>query len=72
MKVLVFPLFFALAWCGSNFTRSHEIANVLLEELVVVIELVVFFSDGLDAVKDGQERILQSLRMSVERGTVSD
>lgn len=65
-------LFLALGWRGSDFTRGHQIANVFLEELVVVIELVMFFSDGLDAVEDGQERVLQGLCVSVEKGAVSD
>lgn len=48
----------------SNLTGAHEVANIFLQELVVVVELVMFLANGLDAVKDHQERILQSLCMS--------
>lgn len=43
---------------------AHEVTNVLLQKLVVVVELVVLLADGLDAVEDGDEGLLQRLCMS--------
>lgn len=60
----------AAATTSRDFTRTHEVANVLLEKLVVVVELVVLLLDGLDAVEDHDERVLQSQGMSVD-GAVS-
>lgn len=39
---------------------AHQVADVLLQELVVAVELVVLLTNGLNAVEDGQERVLQS------------
>jgi hypothetical protein len=49
---------------GRNLAGAHQVANVLLQELVVVIKLVVLFTDGFDAVKDRDERVLEGLGMS--------
>ena len=45
------PLFFGLTACCSNLARCHQVTNVFLQELVVVIQLVVLLSDGFDAVE---------------------
>lgn len=60
-------LLLALAWWRGDLAGGHEIANVLLEELVVAVELVVLFADGFDAVEDGEQRLLECLRVSGER-----
>lgn len=49
---------------GGNLARVHKIANVLLQELVVVVKLIVLFSNGLDAGEYHDERVLQCLGMS--------
>lgn len=46
-----------------NLAGAHQVTNVFLEELVVVVELVVLFPHSLDAVEDGEERLLQKLGM---------
>ena len=48
-----------------DLTCAHEVANVLLQELVVAVQLVMLLADGLDAVKNGDERFLKCLCMSV-------
>jgi hypothetical protein len=52
--------FLAPAGC-CNLTRTHEVANVLLQKLVVVVKLVVFVSDGLDSTEYRQETLLEFL-----------
>lgn len=42
---------------------AHQVTNVFLKELVVVVKFVVLFPHSLDAVEDCQERLLQSLGM---------
>lgn len=42
---------------------AHQVTNVFLKKLVVVVELVVLLPHSLDAVEDGEERLLQSLGM---------
>jgi len=37
-----------------DFARGHEVANVFLEEFVVVVELVVLLLDCFDPTEDGQ------------------
>jgi hypothetical protein len=64
-QVLV-NLFLALTTCGCDFASAHQIANVLLQELVVVIKLVVLFANGFDTVEDGKERILQRFGVSTK------
>lgn len=59
-------LFLALATRGCDLASAHQVADVLLQELVVVIKLVMFFANSLDAVKDGNERILQCLGVSLK------
>ena len=49
-----------------DFARAHEIANVFLQELVVAVQLVVLLLDGLDAVEDHDERVLERLGVSPE------
>ena len=44
---------------GGDLARTHEVANVLLEKLVVAVELVVFLLDGLYPVEEQQEGFLQ-------------
>lgn len=56
----------ALGAGGRDLACGHEIANVLLEELVVVIELVVLFADSFDSVEDGEERLLQGFCVSLK------
>lgn len=34
--------------------RRHQIPNILLQELIVVIQLIVLFLDSLDTIKDLQ------------------
>jgi hypothetical protein len=48
-----------------DFRRAHQVADVLLQELVVVVELVVFFLDGFDAVEDFDEGFLEDFGVSV-------
>ena len=60
-------------WClllkaatrSGDFTRVHQVANVLLQELVIAVELVMFFANGLDAVENGNERVLKGLGVPV-------
>lgn len=59
-------LFLALATRGCDLASAHQVADVFLQELVVVIKLVVFFANSLDAVEDCNKRILQCLGMSWE------
>jgi hypothetical protein len=63
MPVRSFP---APATGGGNIARAHEVANVLLEELVVAVELVVFLLDGLYAVEEQQKGFLQCPGMPVQ------
>lgn len=52
-------LFLALATtCGRDFASAHQVANVFLQELVVVIKLVVLFANGFYTVENGEERVL--------------
>jgi hypothetical protein len=62
-----------LTACGSNFASAHQVANVLLQKLIVVVKLIVLFANGFNAVEDGKERILECFRMSVKVsvGTIS-
>jgi hypothetical protein len=57
-------LFLALTTCGCDFASAHQVANVLLQELVVVIKLVVLFANGFDTVEDGKKGVLQGFGMS--------
>lgn len=41
-----------------DFTRAHQVTNVLLQELVVVVQLVVLLLDRFYTIKDHQKRIL--------------
>jgi len=45
-------------WC------RHQVTDVFLEKLVVVVQLVVFFLDGFDAIKDLKEGGLQVFGVS--------
>lgn len=56
--------FLSAATRGGNLCGAHEIANVLLQELVIVVKFVVLFTHCLDTVEDGDERILQGFGMS--------
>ena len=50
---------------GCDLRRRHQVADVLLEELVVAVELVVFFFHGFDAVEDLEEGLLEDFGVSV-------
>src|SRR3569833_1314258 len=58
------PLFLVPTARRCNLAGAHEVSDVLLKELVMVVELVVFFLDGFDAVEDGEQRVLQGFGMS--------
>lgn len=45
----------------SDLARAHQVADVLLQELVVAVEFVVFLLDSLYSVEDHEERILKCL-----------
>jgi len=47
-----------------EFARRHKVPNVFLQKLVVVVELVVLFLDGLDTIKKDEKRVLQGFGMS--------
>jgi hypothetical protein len=49
--------------CG-NLAGAHQVTNILLQELVVVVELVVLFLDRFDAMEDCDEGVLQSFGVS--------
>lgn len=53
-KPCVVSLLIPSARCR-DLTRRHQLANVPLQETVVVVELVVFLAHSLDAVEDGNE-----------------
>lgn len=48
---------------GSYLGSAHEVADVLLQELVVVIEFVVFLAHCFYAVENSYERVLQCFSM---------
>lgn len=48
-------LFLGAAARGSDFAGLQEIADVLLQKLVVVIKSLVFVANGIDAADDCQE-----------------
>ena len=50
----------------SDLARAHQFTNVALQELVVVIQLIVFLADGFDAVEDGHERVLKCFGVPFE------
>lgn len=52
-------LFFPTTSRRRDLARAHEVTDILLEEFVVAVKLVVFLADGLDAVENGQKRLLQ-------------
>lgn len=54
-----FGSFPASATGGGNLACAHEVADVLLEELVVTVELVVFLLHGLYPVEEQQKGFLQ-------------
>lgn len=39
---------------GGNLARAHQVANVLLQELVVIVEFVVLRLNSLDPGEDGE------------------
>lgn len=55
---------------GGDLAGAHEVADVLLEKLVVVVQLVVLLLDRLDAVENRQERILECLGVSIMSSSV--
>lgn len=48
----------ALATRRCDLASAHQVANVLLQKLVIVIKLVMFFTNGFDAVEDCEKRVL--------------
>ena len=48
-----------------DFGRRHQIPNILLQKLIVIIKLIVLLLHSLDAVEDLEEGFLQNLRMPV-------
>jgi hypothetical protein len=44
-----------------NLAGRHQVTNILLKELVVIIELIVLTSHRLDAAKYGCKRFLKGL-----------
>lgn len=56
-------LFLASAPRRCDLAGAHQVTNVFLKKLVVVVEFVVLLPHSLDAVEDGEERLLQSLGM---------
>jgi hypothetical protein len=46
-----------------NLARRHQVANVLLEELVMVVQLVVLLLDRLDLVEERSEGLLEGLSL---------
>jgi hypothetical protein len=59
-------LFLATGSRSRDFAGAHQVANVFLQEFVVVVQLVVLFPDGFKSVEEGNERILESLCVSLE------
>ena len=51
---------------GGDLGGGHQVPDILLQELVIGIELIVFFLDGFDAVEDFEEGFVEFLCMSVE------
>lgn len=43
--------FFASAGRCGDLARTHEVADILLQEFVVTVQFVVFLLDGLDAIE---------------------
>ncbi len=60
-------LFLDPAARSCDFAGAHEITNVLLQELVVTVELVMLLANGLYAVEDVDEGVLQSFGVSLPR-----
>lgn len=58
--------FLAAAAGRSDLARAHQVADVLLQELVVAVEFVVFLLDSLYSVEDHEERILKCLGVHSE------
>ena len=56
--------FLAAAARGRDLGRAHEVADVLLQKLVVAVQLVVLLAHRLNPVEDGDERLLQRLGVS--------
>lgn len=63
------PSLLGAAGRGGNVAGAHEIADIFLQEPVVVVEFVVLLADGLDAVEDCEERLLQGLCMPMQLGS---
>lgn len=49
----------------SDLGCRHQVADILLEEFVVVVQLVVFFLDSFDSVEDLEEGELEGFGVSV-------
>ena len=58
--------FLAAAARRGDLAGAHQVTDVLLEKLVVVVEFVVLVFDGLDAMEDGEQRVLQRLGVLVK------
>jgi hypothetical protein len=46
----------------------HQISNIFLQELVVVVQLVVLMLDSLNTVEDLEERILEDFCVPGDKG----
>lgn len=51
--------------------RRHQIADVLLQELIVAIQLIMLLPHGLDAIEDLEEGLMEALRVSAEAWVIS-
>lgn len=49
---------------GRNLAGAHEVADILLQELIIVVEFVVLLAYGLDTVENREQRVLQRLGVS--------
>jgi hypothetical protein len=48
-----------------NFRCGHQIPNILLQELVIAVQLIVFLLNCIDTIKYFKERLVEDFGMSV-------
>lgn len=65
------PLFLAATASGRDIRGAHEVADILLQKLVVTVEFIVFFLDGLDTTEDAEERLLEELGVAFGRVSIT-
>ncbi len=58
-------LFLASAPRRCDLAGAHQVTNVFLKKLVVVVELVVFLLDRFYPAEDGQQGVLELLGVSM-------